>query len=63
MRILRTECTTLAVFHGSELALLFGPVPTPVENEFANQMTDFYINFINDLNPGGMKLVPNILPQ
>ncbi|CAL1694184.1 unnamed protein product [Somion occarium] len=44
---------TLGVFHGSELALLFGPVPTAVENTFANQMTDFYINFINDLNPGG----------
>ncbi|KAI0692949.1 alpha/beta-hydrolase [Cytidiella melzeri] len=43
---------TLGVFHGSELSLLFGPVPTPVENEFANQLTDFYLNFINDLNPG-----------
>ncbi|KAF7799228.1 hypothetical protein EIP86_010460 [Pleurotus ostreatoroseus] len=41
------------VFHASELALLFGPVPTPVEDDFANQFTDFYINFINDLNPGG----------
>ncbi|KAJ8489666.1 hypothetical protein ONZ45_g13493 [Pleurotus djamor] len=43
---------TLGVFHGSELSLLFGPVPTPVELDFANQMLDFYINFINDLNPG-----------
>ena len=43
----------LLVFHASELALLFGPVPTPVEDDFANQFTDFYINFINDLNPGG----------
>ncbi|KAI0785316.1 alpha/beta-hydrolase [Irpex lacteus] len=43
---------TLGVFHGSELSLIFGPVPTPVENDFANQLTDFYINFINDLNPG-----------
>ncbi|KAJ7690144.1 alpha/beta-hydrolase [Mycena rosella] len=43
---------SLGVFHASELALLFGPVPTPVEDVFANQMTDFYINFINDLNPG-----------
>ena len=42
-----------SVFHGSELSLIFGPVPTPVENDFANQLTDFYINFINDLNPGG----------
>ena len=39
--------------HESELVLLFGPVPTPVEDEFANQMLDFYINFVNDLNPGG----------
>ena len=41
------------VFHGSELSLIFGPVPTSVENDFANKLTDFYINFINDLNPGG----------
>ncbi|KAJ3829577.1 alpha/beta-hydrolase [Lentinula raphanica] len=43
---------TLGVFHASELLLLFGPVPTSVETEFANQMLDFYLNFINDLNPG-----------
>ncbi|KAJ3787207.1 alpha/beta-hydrolase [Lentinula aff. detonsa] len=43
---------TLGVFHASELLLLFGPVPTSVETDFANQMLDFYINFINDLNPG-----------
>ena len=43
----------VSVFHGSELSLIFGPVPNPIENEFANQLTDFYINFINDLNPGG----------
>ncbi|KAH7875721.1 alpha/beta-hydrolase [Lentinula edodes] len=42
----------LGVFHASELLLLFGPVPTTVETEFADQMLDFYINFINDLNPG-----------
>ena len=42
-----------SVFHGSELSLIFGPVPTSVEDDFANQLTDFYINFINDLNPGG----------
>ncbi|KAF5392359.1 hypothetical protein D9757_001582 [Collybiopsis confluens] len=40
------------VFHASELMLLFGPVPTPVENDFANQMLDFYVNFINDMDPG-----------
>ncbi|KAJ3712185.1 alpha/beta-hydrolase [Lentinula raphanica] len=43
---------TLGVFHASELLLLFGPVPTSVETDFANQMLDFYLNFINDLNPG-----------
>ena len=43
------------VFHASELRLLFGPVPhSSVELEFANRMLDFYINFINDLNPGRM---------
>ena len=31
--------------------MLFGPVPE-VETDFANQMLDHYINFINDLDPG-----------
>ncbi|KAJ7086182.1 alpha/beta-hydrolase [Mycena belliarum] len=43
---------SLGVFHASELELLFGPVPNPVEDAFAQQMKDFYINFVNDLNPG-----------
>ncbi|KAJ7760716.1 alpha/beta-hydrolase [Mycena maculata] len=43
---------TLGVFHASELELLFGPVPTPVEEAFSQQMITFYVNFINDLNPG-----------
>ncbi|KDQ24812.1 hypothetical protein PLEOSDRAFT_1078816 [Pleurotus ostreatus PC15] len=43
---------SLGVFHASELPLLFGPIPTPVETDFANQMLTFYINFIHDLNPG-----------
>ncbi|KAF5343312.1 hypothetical protein D9757_014160 [Collybiopsis confluens] len=47
------ENVTLGVAHASELQLLFGPVPVTVEDEFANQMLDFYINFINDLDPGG----------
>lgn len=43
------------VFHASELRLLFGPVPAPsLELEFANTMLDFYITFVNDLNPGRM---------
>ncbi|PBL04094.1 alpha/beta-hydrolase [Armillaria gallica] len=42
----------LGVAHASELPLLFGPVPTEAEDKFANQMLDFYINFIWDLNPG-----------
>jgi hypothetical protein len=43
-----------AVSHASELPLLFGnPVPDPnVELDFANTYLDFYINFVNDLNPG-----------
>lgn len=40
------------VFHASELILFFGQAP-PVEQEFASQMADFYVNFINDLHPGG----------
>ncbi|TCD70105.1 hypothetical protein EIP91_004834 [Steccherinum ochraceum] len=44
---------TNGVFHGSELGLLFGPVPNSVEDSFANQLTDFYLNFVTDLNPGG----------
>ena len=40
------------MFHGSELSLIFGPVPNPIENQFANQLTDFYLNFVNDANPG-----------
>lgn len=42
---------SLGVFHGSELSLLFGPVPNSVENTFANQLTDFYINFVTNLIP------------
>lgn len=41
-----------AVSHASELALLFGPVPDTVEITFANQMLDFFLNFVNDLDPG-----------
>ncbi|TFK46105.1 alpha/beta-hydrolase [Heliocybe sulcata] len=42
----------LGVYHGSELSLIFGPVPNPVETDFANIMTDHYITFINTLEPG-----------
>ncbi|KAF9048749.1 alpha/beta-hydrolase [Panaeolus papilionaceus] len=42
------------VTHGNELTLLFGPIPSAaqVEVDFATKFRDFYINFINDLNPG-----------
>ncbi|KAF9480015.1 alpha/beta-hydrolase [Pholiota conissans] len=45
---------TAGVTHASELELLFGPVPAvaSVEIGLSTQMRDFYINFINDLNPG-----------
>jgi len=46
------ENPILGVQHASELVLLFGPVPASIEDDFANQMLDFYINFINDMNPG-----------
>ncbi|PPR05964.1 hypothetical protein CVT24_004628 [Panaeolus cyanescens] len=44
----------LGVTHVSELELLFGPVPdvASIENDFATTYRDFYINFVNDLNPG-----------
>ena len=41
-----------AVFHASELILLFGQFPE-VERQFASQMADFYVRFVSDLNPGG----------
>jgi len=42
------------VAHASELELLFGPItPAAVqENPLSTTMRDFYINFVNDLNPG-----------
>lgn len=45
---------SLGVAHASELELLFGPIPpaAAIETEFSTQMRDFYINFVNDLNPG-----------
>ncbi len=42
----------MPVFHASELILLFGQAPA-VEQDFASQMADFYVNFISDLHPGG----------
>lgn len=53
LRIYFLTTTPIPVFHGSELSLIFGPVPNSIENTFANQLTDFYINFVNDLNPSG----------
>ncbi|KAH9481763.1 Lipase 1 [Psilocybe cubensis] len=45
---------TLGVAHASELLLLFGPIPevAKVETAFSTTYRDFYINFVNDLNPG-----------
>jgi len=45
---------SLGVAHASELVLLFGPIPeaATVETEFTTTFRDFYINFVNDLNPG-----------
>ncbi|PPR03542.1 hypothetical protein CVT24_007029 [Panaeolus cyanescens] len=42
------------VTHGTELTLLYGPIPSAaqVEMDFATKFRDFYINFIHDLNPG-----------
>ncbi|KIJ35514.1 hypothetical protein M422DRAFT_180686, partial [Sphaerobolus stellatus SS14] len=41
----------LGVFHGSELALIFGSSPAS-EASIATSFTDAYINFVNNLNPG-----------
>ena len=46
------------VFHASELEFLFGTESLPsVENEFSTQMQDFWITFVNDLDPGGMLIL------
>ncbi|TFY83248.1 hypothetical protein EWM64_g764 [Hericium alpestre] len=42
----------LGVFHSSELSLLFSAVPDAIEEDFANTYLDFYLNFVNNLNPG-----------
>ncbi|KAF5327028.1 hypothetical protein D9619_004786 [Psilocybe cf. subviscida] len=47
---------TKGVIHAMELELFFGPPSLPantsIESGLQAQMRDFYINFINDLNPG-----------
>jgi len=53
----------LGVAHATELLLLFGPVPIAVEDTFANQMLDFYINFIYDLEPGSAWPRYNATPE
>ncbi|KAF5327854.1 hypothetical protein D9619_004770 [Psilocybe cf. subviscida] len=44
------------VTHGMELELFFGPPSLPanasIDSGLQTQMRDFYINFVNDLNPG-----------
>jgi hypothetical protein len=48
------------VTHAMDLHLLLrfrtdpSATPPPIENDFANQMKDIWINFVTDLNPGGM---------
>ncbi|KAJ7056689.1 alpha/beta-hydrolase [Mycena amicta] len=44
---------SLGVFHASELELLYGPFPS-VETALSQQMLAFYVNFVNDLNPGAL---------
>lgn len=41
----------VAVFHGSELELIFGGAPAS-ELSLAKAFTDAYIKFVTDLNPG-----------
>ncbi|KAF5349782.1 hypothetical protein D9758_010229 [Tetrapyrgos nigripes] len=42
------------VSHESEMPLLFGHIRAvaSIETDFAHKWQDFYINFVNDLNPG-----------
>ncbi|THV01033.1 alpha/beta-hydrolase [Dendrothele bispora CBS 962.96] len=42
------------VAHATELPLLFGHIPevASIETDFAQKWQEFYINFVNDLNPG-----------
>ncbi|KAJ7621945.1 alpha/beta-hydrolase [Mycena polygramma] len=47
-----TSPVLLGVFHGSELELLLGPAPSTTEANFTSQIMDYYINFVNDLEPG-----------
>ncbi|KAF7773164.1 hypothetical protein Agabi119p4_5331 [Agaricus bisporus var. burnettii] len=48
----------LGVTHATDLHLLLGfrtapeATPPPIEHDFANEMKDIWINFVNDLNPG-----------
>ncbi|KXN93224.1 hypothetical protein AN958_00148 [Leucoagaricus sp. SymC.cos] len=46
---------TLGVTHASESPLFFGSPPLfpSIEEEFSNQLKDFWINFVSDLKPGG----------
>jgi len=45
---------SMGVSHGSELNLLFGPLSGDAVSDkpLSNQMRNFYINFIHDLDPG-----------
>ena len=42
----------LTVYHASELSFIFGPVPDAAQTEFADQLTEFWINFVHEMNPG-----------
>ena len=39
------------VYHASELFFIFGPVPDPAQTEFADQITEYWINFVHDMVP------------
>lgn len=43
----------LGVFHGSELAFLFGEVKDPSEANFIKTMQAMWVSFVHDLHPGG----------
>jgi len=56
-RLLKHSSLAYQVFypvsHGSELRLIFGGAPAS-ESGLSVTFTDAYLNFVNDLNPGGM---------
>ncbi|KAJ7183217.1 alpha/beta-hydrolase [Mycena filopes] len=46
------NAAVLGASHGMELQLLLGPAPSAAEVPFAEQMMDYYLKFVYDMDPG-----------